>query len=165
MLNKLQTARLAMAWTWNDVHTFIQFYTKSLCWLRHCHCCKEKMNVGLGHNNVQRTVHWRGSARQLRLYLGPWPHRSLTLAPWSPHHIGTDWGHWPRLTTRPARGLGPASRTPGHVCRLIYVIFITSHCSMKIIKQMAKIRCNIAQIHHSLLISVSKGILILLFFQ
>ena len=86
------------------------------------------MNVGLGHNNVQRTVHWRGSARQLRLYLGPWPHRSLTLAPWSPHHIGTDWGHWPRLTTRPARGLGPASRTPGHVCRLIYVIFITSKC-------------------------------------
>ena len=123
------------------------------------------MNVGLGQNYVQRTVHWRGSARQLRLYLGPWPHRSLTLAPWSPHHIGTDWGHWPRLTTRHARGLGPASRTPGHVCRLIYVIFITSHCSMKIIKQMAKIRCNIAQIHHSLLISVSKGILILLFFQ
>ena len=88
----------------------------------------------------------------------PWPHRSLTLAPWSPHHIGTDWGHWPRLTTRPARGLGPASRTPGHghVCRLIYVIFITSHCSMKIIKQMAKIHCNIAQIHrsHSLVLSV-----------
>ena len=75
---------------------------------------KNEKNVGLPDNDVQRTVH--SLARQCEAAEAVSGPRGLTVAsPWLHGHLTTlaltgDTG----LTTRPARGLGPASRTTGH---------------------------------------------------